>query len=139
MEISWAGYETYAWGYDEYHPVSKSGRMMVQPTGLGWIIVDALDTLILMNMTTQVAHARDWIANTLSYDLDHDVNTFETTIRMLGGFLSAHYLQTTFPDMCLVDLSHGGEDLYIEKATDACSALSNRNRAFRMLASISKP
>ena len=123
MEISWAGYETYAWGYDEYHPVSKSGRMMVQPTGLGWIIVDALDTLILMNMTTQVAHARDWITNTLSYDLDHDVNTFETTIRMVGGFLSAHYLQTAFPDMCPVDLSKGGEDLYIEKATDLAGRL----------------
>jgi hypothetical protein len=77
----------------------------------------------LMNMTTVVAHARDWIANTLSYDLDHDVNTFETTIRMLGGFLSAHYLQTTFPDMCPVDLSKGGEDLYIEKATDLASRL----------------
>jgi mannosyl-oligosaccharide alpha-1,2-mannosidase len=123
MEISWTGYEKYAWGYDEYHPVSKNGRMMVQPTGLGWIIVDALDTLMLMNMTTQVAHARDWIANTLTYDLDHDVNTFETTIRMLGGLLSAHYLQTVFPDMCPVDLSKGGEDLYIEKATDLAGRL----------------
>jgi hypothetical protein len=92
--------------------------MMVPPTGLGWIIVDALDTLMLMNLTTQLKHAREWIHTTLTYDLDHDVNTFETTIRMLGGFLSAHYLQTEFPYMCPVDMSSGGEDLYLEKATD---------------------
>jgi endoplasmic reticulum Man9GlcNAc2 1,2-alpha-mannosidase len=96
---------------------------MVPPTGLGWIIVDALDTLMLMNLTTQLQHAREWISTTLTYDLDHDVNTFETTIRMLGGFLAAHYLQTEFPNMCPVDLGHGGEDLYLEKATDLAERL----------------
>jgi mannosyl-oligosaccharide alpha-1,2-mannosidase len=96
---------------------------MVPPTGLGWIIVDALDTLMLMNMTTQLSQAREWIATTLTYDLDHDVNTFETTIRMLGGFLSAHYLQTAFPKMCPVDLKRGGQDLYLEKAADLARRL----------------
>jgi len=91
---------------------------MVPPTGLGWIIVDALDTLMLMNLTSQLKHAREWIATTLTYELDHDVNTFETTIRMLGGFLGAHYLQTAYPYMCPVDLKKGGDDLYLEKATD---------------------
>ncbi|KIW03380.1 uncharacterized protein PV09_05588 [Verruconis gallopava] len=124
MEISWAGYEKYAWGYDEFHPSSKSGRMMVPPTGLGWIIIDALDTLMLMNMTKQVEHAREWLSTTLTYELDHDVNTFETTIRMLGGLLAAHYLQTEFPDMCPVDLKrNGGEDLYLEKASDLADRL----------------
>ncbi|KAJ9664625.1 mannosyl-oligosaccharide alpha-1,2-mannosidase [Coniosporium apollinis] len=65
--------------------------------GLGWIIVDCLDTMILMNLTTQLKHARDWISTSLDYDKDHDGNTFETTIRMLGGFLSAHYLSTELP------------------------------------------
>lgn len=97
---------------------------MVPPTGLGWIIVDALDTLMLMNMTKQINHAREWISTTLHYDLDHDVNTFETTIRMLGGLLAAHYLQTEFPDMCPVDLTkNGGEDLYLEKASDLADRL----------------
>ena len=111
-------------GYDEYHPVSKTGKQMVPPTGLGWIIVDALDTLMLMNMTSQVNHAREWISTTLTYDLDHDVNTFETTIRMLGGLLAAHYLQTDYPSLCPVDLStNGGEDLYLEKASDLADRL----------------
>ena len=96
------------------------------PKGMGWIIVDALDTLMLMNLTSRLSHARDWITTTLDYNQDHDVNTFETTIRMLGGFLSAHYLSTTFPDMApLEDAKAGspGEDLYLEKASDLADRL----------------
>jgi hypothetical protein len=110
-------------GKDEYYPNTKAGRHKVPPTGLGWIIVDALDTLMLMNLTTQLRQAREWISTTLTYDLDHDVNTFETTIRMLGGFLAAHYLQTAYPKMCPVELGKGGEDLYLEKATDLAQRL----------------
>jgi endoplasmic reticulum Man9GlcNAc2 1,2-alpha-mannosidase len=93
--------------------------------GLGWIIVDALDTMMIMNLTSRVQHARHWIHNSLRYDQDHDVNTFETTIRMLGGLLSAHYLSTTYPDLAPVrddDAGAPGEDLYIEKA----AALADR-------------
>lgn len=107
-------------GYDEFHPISKTGRQMV-PNGMGWIIVDALDTLMIMNLTSRLSHAREWISTSLSYDQDHEVNTFETTIRMLGGLLSAHYLSTTYPDWApLSDDDKGapGEDLYLEKATD---------------------
>lgn len=120
FEISWDGYEKYAWGMDEYHPVSKKGRNMVEG-GMGWIIVDALDTMIMMNLTSRVKHAREWISTSLNYDANHEVNTFETTIRMLGGLLSAHYLSTTFPDLAPItddDANQPGEDLYIEKATD---------------------
>jgi hypothetical protein len=118
--LSWDGYEQYAWGQDEYHPVSKHGRNMVD-NGMGWIIVDALDTLMLMNLTSRLSHAREWISTSLHYNQNHDVNTFETTIRMLGGLLSAQYLSTTFPNMApLSDDDKGapGEDLYLEKATD---------------------
>lgn len=91
------------------------------PKGMGWIIVDALDTMILMNLTSRLTHAREWVATSLNYEQDQEVNTFETTIRMLGGLLSAHYLSTEFPDMApLADDDEGaaGEDLYIEKARD---------------------
>lgn len=91
------------------------------PKGMGWIIVDALDTLMIMNLTSRLSHAREWISTSLDYDQDHNVNTFETTIRMLGGLLSAHYLSTSFPDMAPVaDSARGtpGEDLYLEKAAD---------------------
>ncbi len=112
-------------GQDEFHPIAKTGREMV-PGGLGWIIVDSLDTLMIMNLTSRLVHARGWLSTHLDYEKDHDVNTFETTIRMLGGLLSAHYLSTTFPDMApLIDDNEGapGEDLYLEKATDLADRL----------------
>ncbi|KAI1956416.1 mannosyl-oligosaccharide alpha-1,2-mannosidase [Ophidiomyces ophidiicola] len=123
--ISWDGYEKHAWGRDEYFPISKSGRDMVQG-GMGWIIVDALDTLMIMNLTSRVEKARSWIKTTLQYNQDHAVNTFETTIRMLGGLLSAHYLSTTYPELAPIaddDKGAAGEDLYIEKAADLADRL----------------
>ncbi|OBT77815.1 hypothetical protein VF21_03254 [Pseudogymnoascus sp. 05NY08] len=118
--LSWDAYERYAWGYDEFHPVSKKGKQMT-PNGMGWIIVDALDTLMLMNLTSRLTTARKWIGTKLDYDQDQEVNTFETTIRMIGGLLSAHYLSTEFPEMAPIsddDPGTPGEDLYLEKAKD---------------------
>lgn len=122
FRISWAGYEKYGWGYDEYHPVSHAGKFMT-PTGLGWIIVDSLDTMMLMNMTTELAHARQWLHSNLTYDQDHDVNTFETTIRMMGGLLSAHYLSTQFPGQYAPVHDGLSDDMYVEKATDLADRL----------------
>ncbi|KAB5580078.1 endoplasmic reticulum mannosyl-oligosaccharide 1,2-alpha-mannosidase [Coniochaeta sp. 2T2.1] len=125
FELSWDAYARYAWGYDEFHPVAKTGRMMA-PKGLGWIIIDSLDTMMLMNLTTRLTHAREWISNDLTWDQDQDVNTFETTIRMLGGLLSAHYLSTEYPDMAPIaedDPGTPGDDLYIEKAKDLADRL----------------
>src|SRR4051812_28418306 len=94
--------------------------------GLGWIIIDALDTMILMNSTSRLQHAREWLSTSLTWDQDQDVNTFETTIRMLGGLLSAHYLSSEYPTLApLAEDDEGapGEDLYLEKARDLADRL----------------
>lgn len=145
FELSWDAYARYAWGeftpvnflerekadlmrhpgYDEFHPIAKTGRMMA-PKGLGWIIIDSLDTMMLMNLTSRLTHAREWISTSLTWEQDQDVNTFETTIRMLGGLLSAHYLSTEYPDMASIpddDPGTPGDDLYIEKAKDLADRL----------------
>ena len=96
------------------------------PKGLGWIIIDSLDTLMLMNLTSRLTHAREWLTTSLTWDQDQDVNTFETTIRMLGGLLSAHYLSTEFPNLAPLsedDPGAPGEDLYLEKAKDLADRL----------------
>jgi hypothetical protein len=94
---------------------------MAQPNGIGWIIVDALDTLMIMNLTQELKHAREWVSTTLDYNKEQDVNTFETTIRMLGGLLSAHYLQETLPG--LKPENAKDEDLWLEKADDLADRL----------------
>lgn len=117
---SWEAYEKHAWGYDEFHPLSKKGRQMV-PKGMGWIIIDSLDTLMLMNLTTPLAHAVEWLSSSHTFDQDHEVNTFETTIRILGGLLSAHYLQN---DLHIVPPAPGSDaDIFLEKATDLADRL----------------
>lgn len=90
----------------------------MSPSGLGWIIVDSLDTLMIMNLTSQLSDARKWLNRRLTYDQDQDVNTFETTIRMLGGLLSAHYLSTQLPS-----ISSRRDYIYLSKAVDLADRL----------------
>ncbi|EAQ85693.1 hypothetical protein CHGG_06946 [Chaetomium globosum CBS 148.51] len=104
-------------GKDRYHAVSGRGSQM-SPKGLGWIIVDSLDTMMIMNLTEPLAESRKWLHRSLSYDQDQDVNTFETTIRMLGGLLSAHYLAGRLPDV-----ASRRDSVYLTKAIDLADRL----------------
>ncbi|KAI3552259.1 glycosyl hydrolase family 47 [Colletotrichum filicis] len=100
---SWNSYKKFAWGRDELAPVSAGAK----DTFGGWAatLVDSLDTLWIMELKDEfraaanVAVKLDW-ANTTATS----VNMFETTIRHLGGLLSAY------------DLS--GEPALLEKAKE---------------------
>jgi mannosyl-oligosaccharide alpha-1,2-mannosidase len=48
MQHAWKAYRTYAWGFDELHPLLKAPSSWF---GLGLTIVDSIDTLYIMNMT----------------------------------------------------------------------------------------
>ncbi|KAF2400729.1 class I alpha-mannosidase-like protein [Trichodelitschia bisporula] len=102
---SWKGYTKYAWLHDEVAPVTKGHR---DPFG-GWgaTLVDALDSLLILNMTHDfeiAVKALRKIDFTTTH-LEH-VNVFETTIRYLGGLLSAN------------DLSGGKYPILMEKALE---------------------
>lgn len=88
---SWKAYEEHGFGHDEYHPVAKTHKDMV-PGGMGWIIIDSLDTMLLMELQEYIPKARTWVEEH-SFDVDAEVNVFETTIRMLGGLLSCFNLE----------------------------------------------
>lgn len=90
----------------------------MSPNGLGWIIVDSMDTMMVMNLTEPLAEVRKWLHRSLTYDQDQDVNTFETTIRMLGGLLSAHYLSTKLPEA-----SSSRDQIYLSKSVDLADRL----------------
>ncbi|KAI5918706.1 glycoside hydrolase family 47 protein [Camillea tinctor] len=114
---SWDAYCSYAWGNDIFHPISQKGSQM-SPNGLGWIIVDSLDTMMIMNLTSRLHEPRKWLQRRLTYDQNQDVNTFETTIRMLGGLLSAHYLATLLPDV-----KSRRDPIYLTKAVELAERL----------------
>ena len=92
FEKSWSAYQRNAWGKDEYHPLSKSGSNLLlrDDSPIGYTIVDALDSLIIMGLNDQYIEARNWIRDVLSWDIDGRLNVFETTIRIMGGLSLIH-------------------------------------------------
>eukprot|EP00238_Polyblepharides_amylifera_P008883 CAMPEP_0196578362 /NCGR_PEP_ID=MMETSP1081-20130531/7269_1 /TAXON_ID=36882 /ORGANISM="Pyramimonas amylifera, Strain CCMP720" /LENGTH=638 /DNA_ID=CAMNT_0041897561 /DNA_START=88 /DNA_END=2007 /DNA_ORIENTATION=+ len=90
MKHAWKGYSYYAFGFDELRPLTKYG--VNNFGGLGLTIIDSLDSLWLMGLTEEFDKARKWVAEELSFDKNVIVSVFETTIRILGGLLSAYDL-----------------------------------------------
>ncbi|KAK1416965.1 hypothetical protein QVD17_26085 [Tagetes erecta] len=107
MLHAWTSYETYAWGHDELQPQSKNG--VDSFGGLGATLIDSLDTLYIMGLDEQFQKAREWVANSLDFNKNYDASVFETTIRVVGGLLSAY------------DLS--GDNVFLEKAKDIADRL----------------
>ncbi|KAJ3489749.1 hypothetical protein NLI96_g1889 [Meripilus lineatus] len=89
---AWLAYERDAMGDDEYHPIKHKGSNLTSAGGIGYTVVDSIDTMIIMGLDEEYKRAKHWIEHKLSFDRDANFNTFETTIRVLGGLLSAYQL-----------------------------------------------
>lgn len=107
---SYTSYKAQAWGYDELRPITGGGKN----TFGGWAatLVDSLDTLWIMGLkehfkdAARAAAVIDWSSTS-----DGAVNLFETTIRHLGGLLSAYDLSH---EPALLQKAHElGEMLYV--------------------------
>ncbi|KAF9662952.1 hypothetical protein SADUNF_Sadunf18G0107700 [Salix dunnii] len=107
MLHAWTSYEKYAWGHDELQPQTKDGVNSFG--GLGATLVDSLDTLFIMGLHEQFERAKEWVANSLDFNKDYEASVFETTIRVVGGLLSAY------------DLS--GDKVFLEKAKNIADRL----------------
>jgi mannosyl-oligosaccharide alpha-1,2-mannosidase len=83
---AWNGYVKCAWGHDELRPVSCTSQDQFQ---MGLTILDSLSTLHVMGLRDEFAKARQWVAEHLNATPNVNVSVFETTIRCLGGLLSA--------------------------------------------------
>lgn len=95
MLHAWNNYKLYAWGKNELSPISKMSydHGVFGKHNTGATIVDALDTLYLMNLTSEYDEGRNWIATQFSLDeVDENISVFETNIRFVGGFLSLYAL-----------------------------------------------
>eukprot|EP00127_Corallochytrium_limacisporum_P004721 Clim_evm75s172 gene=Clim_evmTU75s172 len=81
-------YRASAWGHDEVKPIS---RVPYDWFGIGLMMLDNLDLAIIMGQQDWYEKMHSWVA---SFDVHKGMrcNTFETTIRALGGVLSAYYL-----------------------------------------------
>ncbi|KAH7924484.1 glycoside hydrolase [Leucogyrophana mollusca] len=102
---AWLAYERDAMGDDEYHPFSHTGSNLTAAGGIGYTVADSIDTMLIMGLDDEYQRARTWVAEKLSFDRDAEFNTFETTIRVMGGLLAAYHLS---------DQDH----LFLEKAQE---------------------
>ncbi|TGO38265.1 hypothetical protein BHYA_0078g00170 [Botrytis hyacinthi] len=108
---AWNGYTSHAWLKDEVMPLS-GGSM--DPFG-GWAasLVDTLDTLWIMGMHSEFKGAVEAIQEIdFSTCALEQINVFETTIRYLGGFLSAYELSDGKYPVLLQKATEMGEMLY---------------------------
>jgi mannosyl-oligosaccharide alpha-1,2-mannosidase len=93
-ELAWAWdqYRLHAWGKDEIKPISGGASSFpLKNHHLGLSLVEALDTLWVMGLDSRFDDGLDWVLKHLRFDVDGDVSVFETSIRLVGGLLSAHH------------------------------------------------
>uniref|UniRef100_F7C2Z8 alpha-1,2-Mannosidase n=1 Tax=Monodelphis domestica TaxID=13616 RepID=F7C2Z8_MONDO len=93
MQFAWYNYKQFALGKNELRPVTKNGYTGGMFGGLGGAtIIDALDTLYIMELEDEFQEAKNWVEKSFDLDVKGDASVFEVNIRYIGGLLSAYYL-----------------------------------------------
>ena len=89
---AWSSYKKFAWGFDEVKPVSGTPHnFFVTGHSFGLSIIEALDTLYVMGLDTELEACVSWLRTHLDFDVDADVQMFEAVIRMVAGLLAGYY------------------------------------------------
>src|SRR5437868_10318702 len=89
---AWRNYRNRAWGKDQIKPLS--GRFESFPLKdhhLGLSLIEALDTLWLMELDDEFHEGVEWVKSNLHFDVDGEVSVFKTSIRLVDGLLSAYH------------------------------------------------
>jgi mannosyl-oligosaccharide alpha-1,2-mannosidase len=107
---AWNGYKAQAWGKDELRPIT--GGFKTPFCGWAATLVDTLDTLWIMELYDEFELALRELENVDFTNTEGcQINLFETTIRHLGGLLSAF------------DISGGKRIILIKKAVELAELL----------------
>ncbi|GAM91341.1 hypothetical protein ANO11243_093900 [Dothideomycetidae sp. 11243] len=125
FRTGWTGYEKYAWGADELLPVSNGNSN--EFGGWGATPIDALSTAIIMNMPDVVEKILAFVP-TIQFDKKSakSVSLFESTIRFIGGLLSAYDLLQEPASAALVKDKQSVDNLL----TQAVHLANNMSYAF---------
>nr|XP_020658892.1 mannosyl-oligosaccharide 1,2-alpha-mannosidase IC [Pogona vitticeps] len=93
MKFAWDNYKQYALGKNELRPLTKNGHIGNMFGGLrGATVVDALDTLYVMELHEEFQEAKDWVEESFDLNVNGEASLFEVNIRYVGGLLAAYYL-----------------------------------------------
>ncbi|KAL4285021.1 hypothetical protein GQ457_16G029450 [Hibiscus cannabinus] len=88
------GYMEHAFPLDELRPLSCEGEDTLG--GYALTLIDSLDTLVLLGDRERFTSSVEWIGKNLRFDINKTVSIFETSIRILGGLLSAHLIASDY-------------------------------------------
>ncbi|UAJ12194.1 glycoside hydrolase family 47 protein [Polymorphobacter megasporae] len=92
MAWSWDLYRQHAWGKDEIKPITGIfSSFPLKTHHLGLSLIEALDTLWVMGLDSRFEDGVDWVKTHFDPNVDGEVSVFETSIRLVGGLLSAHH------------------------------------------------
>jgi mannosyl-oligosaccharide alpha-1,2-mannosidase len=90
MRWAWRNYRERAWGKDQIKPLSGGFESFpLKDHHLGLSLIEALDTLWIMGLDDEFREGVEWAKANLDFDVDGEVSVFETSIRLVGGLLSA--------------------------------------------------
>ena len=110
FKFTWTGYKEHAWLHDELKPLS--GRVHDPFCGWAATLVDSLDTMWIMGLEDDFVQATNAVGEIEFTTSDRgDIPLFETTIRYLGGLVSAY------------DLSGGKYKVLLNKAVELADVL----------------
>src|SRR4051812_47390258 len=92
MRWAWRNYREHAWGKDQIKPISGGFESFpLKNHHLGLTLIEALDTLWVMELDDEFRDGVEWVKANLDFDVDGEVSVFETSIRLVGGLLSAFH------------------------------------------------
>lgn len=86
---TWEAYKTYAWGHDVLLPISKSYSDWYDES-LHISPIDAYSTMKVMGLDSLAEEVEQYIMDSVFWDKDLFVKTFEVNIRILGGMLAMY-------------------------------------------------
>ena len=89
---AWNGYKRFAWGHDEVRPVSGTASDFFIPGhSIGLSIIEALDTLYVMELDDELKLCVDWLRTHIDFDIDGSMQMFEAVIRVVAGLTSGYF------------------------------------------------
>ncbi|XP_076009611.1 ER degradation-enhancing alpha-mannosidase-like protein 3 isoform X2 [Genypterus blacodes] len=130
FDHAYQNYMDHAYPADELMPLTCRGRVRGLEPSRGDIddalgkfsltLIDTLDTLVLLNKTTEFEDAVRRVLSDVRLDNDIVVSVFETNIRVLGGLLGGHSMA--------VMLKEGGQHMlwYQDELLDMATDLGRR-------------
>ncbi len=86
---SWEAYKKYAWGHDVLLPLSKGYQDWYEQS-LHISPIDAYSTMKVMKLDDYAKEVEHYVVDSISWEKDLFVKTFEVNIRILGGLLAMY-------------------------------------------------